>query len=734
MSEISVAEIAFDIVENTKRNVFLTGEAGTGKTTFLKHLLKHTEKNCMVVAPTGVAAINAGGSTIHSMFGLPTRMFLPTLEAVDPNIAQNISMLQSHFYYPKPKLDLFKNLELLVIDEISMVRCDLFDAIDESLRFSRRNQKPFGGVQLLLIGDLFQLPPVLRQHEKGDLMTFYKSEFFFDSRVYASLNMLQLKLNKVYRQTNRTFISLLNNIRNASLDQGDFELLQERYQPNFEPDEDGYVILCSHNQTADTINETKLKDLPGIHDTYHAEIQGDFTENLYPIEPILKLKVGAQVMFMKNDTSGEKKYYNGKIGIISELNRDKIIVEDPKTGKLIEVEKENWQNLKYVLDKGTDTVTQEEIGNFKQFPLKLAWAITIHKSQGLTLEKVIIDAERSFAPGQVYVALSRAVSLDGLYLKSGISGRNIILDPRIVEYSQQNAPVHELPSLLEQEKRQYARGKLLQKFEFELLRNFVSAWYDKLYRKHGEKLPEGFSKLFQQYLAKTNGLEHIMYRFRNEINAIFLAETEIEVMERDLLDRCKKAIIYSIQQIDEYLYKPTAEYLELWKLKSKNKRWLDALEQLLSATVNKREQLLQLKYINQVIHPETVSLPIIQSVQKSSANQSSLVEDYSTESFTDTLQYTYSLWNQGNSIKEISEIRKLALSTVESHCTKLVQLKKLSPEVLILPETLEKIRSKSIDWSETISEIRSRNEEFSFFELRLAKMILNVGSNSENTE
>ena len=222
MTEISVSEIAFDIVENTKRNVFLTGEAGTGKTTFLKHLLAHTEKNCMVVAPTGVAAINAGGSTIHSMFGLPTRMLLPTMEAVDPNVTQNIPMLQSHFRYAKPKLDLFKNLELLIIDEISMVRCDLFDAIDESLRFSRRNFLPFGGVQILLIGDLFQLPPVVRNHEKPALDAYYKSEFFFDSRVYESLDILQLKLNKVYRQTNRTFISLLNNIRNATLEQGDF--------------------------------------------------------------------------------------------------------------------------------------------------------------------------------------------------------------------------------------------------------------------------------------------------------------------------------------------------------------------------------------------------------------------------------------------------------------------------------------------------------------------------------
>jgi ATP-dependent DNA helicase PIF1 len=611
VSEISVAEIAFDIVENTKRNVFLTGEAGTGKTTFLKKLLQHTEKNCIVVAPTGVAAINAGGSTIHSMFGLPTRMFVPTMEAVDPNIAQNIPMLQGHFHYPKPKLDLFKRVELLIIDEISMVRSDLFDAIDESLRFSRRSFLPFGGVQVLLIGDLFQLPPVVRQHEKSALMEFYRSEFFFDSRVYSSLNVLQLKLNKVYRQTHRAFIGLLNNIRNAELDQGDFELLQERFQPDFEPDEDGFVTLCSHNNTAERINEEQLKALPGEYDTYHAEIQGEFFENQYPLEPILKLKVGAQVMFMKNDTSGEKKYYNGKIGIVSELGRDKIIVEDPKNGKLIEVERENWQNLKYVLDKGSDAVTQEEIGNFKQFPLKLAWAITIHKSQGLTLEKVIIDAERSFAPGQVYVALSRAVSLDGLYLKSGITGRNIILDPRIVTYSSQNAPVHELPGLLEQEKREHAKEKLLQKFEFEGLRNYGSAWYDKLYRKHEKALPVEISQWIHPFIAKTNQLEQVMHKFRHELKGIFASHEHPEPLELELFNRCQKAIGYCVQELDLHLLKPAMERSYYFLKKPKSKRWHTAMEDLVKAMISKREQLLQLKYLNQSLHPDKVSLPEI---------------------------------------------------------------------------------------------------------------------------
>lgn len=721
MEEISVSDIAFDIVENTKRNVFLTGEAGTGKTTFLRHLLSQTEKNCMVVAPTGVAAINAGGSTIHSMFGLPTRMFLPTMDSVDPNIAQNIPMLQSHFRYAKPKLDLFKNLELLIIDEISMVRCDLFDAIDESLRFSRRNFLPFGGVQILLIGDLFQLPPVVRNHEKPALDAYYKSEFFFDSRAYEPIDILQLKLNKVYRQTNQAFIGLLNNIRNATLEQGDFELLQERYHPNFEPDEDGFVTLCSHNATTERINEDKLKALDGIHTTFHAEIQGDFFENQYPIEPVLKLKLGAQVMFVKNDTSGEKRYYNGKIGIISELTNDKIIVEDPKNGRLIEVERENWQNLKYVLDKGTDSVIQEEIGTFKHFPLKLAWAITIHKSQGLTLEKVIIDAERSFAPGQVYVALSRAVSLDGLYLKSGISGRNIIIDSRIVEYSAKNAPVSELPSLLAQEKRQHAKAKLLTKFEFELLRTYTSNWFHKLERKYDDKLPSEIKELQHVYIAKTNELERVMQKFRNELKFIFSHQDDPEKMDAELFIRTKKAISYCVQQIDDVLLNKGMSLSAGFAKKSKSKRWQAAVDDLVNATVNKREQLLQLKYLSQLLHPETVTLPSVSFSIPAPVTS----PDYEEKpGFTDTLKTTLDLWKSQLSIEAIAQERSLAQSTVESHLSKLVQLGEIAANDLIDPVRLSQIISCEMDWTLSLSELRIQFDSFSYFELKLAQILL----------
>jgi len=710
MLETSVADIAFDIVENTNRNIFLTGEAGTGKTTFLKRVLQKTDKNCVVVAPTGVASINAGGSTIHSMFGLPTRMFLPTLEPVDPNNAQNITMIREHFHYPKPKLDIFKRLDLLIIDEISMVRCDLFDAIDESLRFSRRNNLPFGGVQILLIGDLFQLPPVVRNHEKESLFQYYKSEFFFDSRIYQELNILQLKLDKVYRQTNREFISLLNNIRNAELDESDFLLLQERFQPNFEPNEDGYVTLCSHNSVADEINQRKLDELSTEPLKYHAEIRGDFYESQYPMEESLTLKLGAQVMFIKNDISGEKKYYNGKIGVVSELSTDKIIVEDSEKGNLIEVERVDWQNLKYQYDEITDSVSQEEVGSFKHFPLKLAWAITIHKSQGLTLDKVIIDAGRSFAPGQVYVALSRATSLHGMYLKSGITGRNIFLDPRIVEYSQQNAPIRELPRILESEKRKFGHQRLLQKFEFDHLRSFISGWWNRLLRKN-DKIPEDITNLNESIFQVVHELELIMGKFRKEINLLFEEYPDDNDLSIKLVERGSKAIEFSINNLDNNAISPLSNVLAKYQKRARTKKWQKAMNELLDAVNSKRGSLQKIQFLNNSLCLNTTNSPSSTILDK--------VND-ATDSKLITLNV---LKETSNNIDLTAKKRGLVTSTIESHIVALIQDKKLSLQDFIQNKIIEEMEVEITDTSIPLSELKSNlNNKYSYFQLKLFRL------------
>lgn len=728
-SELDIADVAFDIVENTKRNVFLTGEAGTGKTTFLKRVLRDTDKRCIVVAPTGVAAINAGGSTIHSMFGLPTRMFFPTMSVVDPNVSQNIPMLQSHFHYPKPKLDLFKNLDLLIIDEISMVRADLFDAIDHALRFARRSQLPFGGVQVLLIGDLFQLPPVVKNEEKPMLETYYESEFFFSSKAYFALNIMQMQLNKVYRQSNRTFISLLNNVRNAQLNDGDFEILQDRYQPHFEPDEEGFVTLCSHNSTADAINKEKLAKLPGESFKFHAEIKGDFFESQYPAEPVLELKEGAQVMFIKNDISGEKRYYNGKIAVVSHITQDKIEVVVPNSREIIEVEKDVWQNLKYQYDEVEDRVNQNEVGSFTHFPLKLAWAITIHKSQGLTLEKVIIDAERSFAPGQVYVALSRCVSLDGLYLKSGINGRNIFIDPRIVEYSQHHVSTHDLPDILEQEKRQFGKDKLLKIYDFDQLRVFVYSWKQRLLAKHGLEFPQDLNDWSELAIDTLYELNRVAEKFQYQINQTF----EDNKLNADLLDalteRCTKATQYFVAKLDENCLNQLKLLLKAYTLKSKQKKWRKEVEVLSHVLFAKRHQLVYVTYRS--IRLCTLEMPFSFSGDKKPdqnevvpvETQTSLKKNKNTENsgIPETVQLTVESYKKTKSFTKTAEERGFVVSTIESHLIRAVEVGLMQKSDFLDDQTINEIRSAKENIEQKLSEIKAQfNDKYSYFELKLA--------------
>ncbi|MFN8251133.1 MAG: helix-turn-helix domain-containing protein [Ferruginibacter sp.] len=407
-----IFELAYRFVSETNENIFLTGKAGTGKTTFLKYLKEHVAKNIVVAAPTGVAAINAGGVTLHSLFQLPFHPFLPN--------AINKDALLSKLRSNKQKLQLLRKMDLLVIDEISMVRCDTLDAIDTVLRSVRRNyQAPFGGAQVLYIGDLYQLPPVAQQQEWNILSEYYQTPFFFDSLVIKEQKPLLIELNKVYRQRDDAFVDLLNKVRTNNLSAADFEILNSRFIPGFYADPGKkFITLTSHNNIADNINQQRLSRLAAPPFTYNAVIEGDFPENMYPAEAALVLREGAQVMFLKNDAVA-KKYFNGKIGVVLSLEKDKILVDCD--GETITVALELWQNSRYTLNRGDGKLEQEVLGTFSQYPLRLAWAITIHKSQGLTFENVMIDAALAFSSGQVYVALSRCTSMDGIVLLNRIS-------------------------------------------------------------------------------------------------------------------------------------------------------------------------------------------------------------------------------------------------------------------------------------------------------------------------
>ncbi|MEP7255683.1 MAG: helix-turn-helix domain-containing protein [Ferruginibacter sp.] len=422
-----VFDLAFRFITETSENIFLTGKAGTGKTTFLKYLKDNSTKNIIIAAPTGVAAINAGGVTLHSLFQLPFHPFLPT--------KNNKEDLLAKIRYNKQRQQLLRKMELLVIDEISMVRCDVMDAIDTILKHARRNYHlPFGGVQLLCIGDLHQLPPVAQNHEWNILSEYYASPFFFDSLAIKEQSPLLIELNKIYRQKEESFVRLLNKVRNNHMEADDFEDLHLRFDPGFNPSPDEkYITLTSHNNQADLINQQQLYKIDRATFTYKAKIENDFPENMYPVEFELALKEGAQVMFLKNDLI-QKRYYNGKIGVIKSLEKEKIIVESD--GNEIEVGVETWENSRYTLNHADGKLEQETLGTFTQYPLRLAWAITIHKSQGLTFEKVMIDAGAAFSSGQVYVALSRCTSLEGIVLLSKIPSAAIYSNENVIKGQQ----------------------------------------------------------------------------------------------------------------------------------------------------------------------------------------------------------------------------------------------------------------------------------------------------------
>ncbi len=437
-------QLATQLVNQSNRNIFLTGKAGTGKTTFLKYIRENCHKQMAIVAPTGVAAINAGGVTIHSFFQLPFAPFIPEATGFTGNNEETVNRhsLLSRLRFNSDKRKVLQQLELLVIDEISMVRCDVLDAVDAVLRHIRqRPNERFGGVQLLFIGDMLQLPPVVKEQEWRLLSDHYNGQYFFDSKVLQEEPPVYVEFNKIYRQSDEQFIAVLNQVRNNELDEDGMKILERRFQPSFRRSkQDGYIILTTHNDKAREINARELSGLDGSSFTYEAEIKGEFSDRAYPADEILYLKTGAQVMFIRNDAAENgKRFFNGKIGTVSRLEAEKIFVQCEGDSYEIEVGKEEWENIRYTVNKTNRQLESDVLGSFQQYPLRLAWAITIHKSQGLTFDKAIIDAGEAFAPGQVYVALSRCTNLEGMVLQSRVRSQSLFMDARIKQFSNRAA-------------------------------------------------------------------------------------------------------------------------------------------------------------------------------------------------------------------------------------------------------------------------------------------------------
>ena len=426
-------DVARFIVEKTDMSLFLTGKAGTGKTTFLREVVCYTKKKCIVLAPTGIAAVNAGAMTIHSFFQFGLGPFV-----------QGVIEPKSDFRINKSKLELIRHLQLLIIDEVSMVRADLMDHIDVELRRIRRNSKPFGGVQLLMIGDLQQLPPIAHGGEDELLRQYYKTLYFFSSAALKSMKYNCIELKNVYRQTDRHFIDILNHARDCTLTSQDISDLNARYIPGFSPKpEDGYIRLMTHNRQVDNVNKTELEKLDSKSYTFVAAVTGTFPEESYPTADSLTLKKGAQVMFIKNDP--ERRFINGTLGEVKSIDKNSIAVRLAESGTIIDVEPMEWQNIRYQFDEESKEISAKQIGRFKQYPLKAAWAITVHKSQGLTFDKAIIDVHAAFSPGQAYVALSRCRTLDGLVLSSPVSASVFMRDNAVDAYMNYiSRPVEEL--------------------------------------------------------------------------------------------------------------------------------------------------------------------------------------------------------------------------------------------------------------------------------------------------
>ena len=535
-------QLAFEFVQYTNRNIFLTGKAGTGKTTFLHNLKKKSPKRMIVVAPTGVAAINAGGVTIHSFFQLPFHPHIPTqyIHDVIPGTPED----SSSFKLSRDKVRIIKGLDLLVIDEISMVRADLLDAVDKVLRRLKDKTAAFGGVQLLMIGDIQQLAPVAKQDEWEVLESYYETPFFFGSLALRSTDYVTIELKHIYRQQDQHFIELLNRVRDNHLDPQSLAALNKRVDPHFKPEEhSGYITLTTHNSQAQSINDTRLDQLPSKGRIFKAIVNNEFPEYAYPTNFELTLKTGAQVMFVKNDISGNKLFFNGKIGKIEGFEDEHILVKCPGDAGFIPVEMAEWQNMKYALNEDTKEIEETVIGTFTQYPLKLAWAITIHKSQGLTFDNAVIDARAAFAHGQVYVALSRCRTLEGMVLSTPISQHGIISDPTVtgfVHECEQNQPDEKH---LTESRRAYQKTLLSELFDFTpLIRSLY--YLLKIMNEHAEILlgmPN--IKIESSIACVKNDLILISEKFDSQLN-YHLAQNADTDTNTALQERIGKACHY----------------------------------------------------------------------------------------------------------------------------------------------------------------------------------------------
>lgn len=748
------AQLTLQFINQTKRSVFLTGKAGTGKTTLLREIINTTHKNTVVVAPTGIAALNANGVTIHSQFQLPFAAFIP--EYITPVFSETVkfeskSTLLRPFKISGAKKSVLSKMELLIIDEVSMLRADLLDAIDFMLQTIRKSKLPFGGVQVLFIGDLLQLPPVIKPSEWQVLRNYYRGNFFFHSKVVTENPPLYIELSKIFRQSDEHFISLLNHLRHNQISVSDMQYLNTFVQPDFDlKSHPGYILLTTHNAKADAVNQQSLADLNAQEQIYFPEIVGDFPDKIFPVEAELKLKVGAQIMFVKNDLSYNKQYFNGKMGVIEALSEGEILVHFPEEQRYITVEKYEWQNIRYRVSELTNEIEEEVLGTFVHYPIKLAWAITVHKSQGLTFERAALDVSEVFLPGQAYVALSRLRSPEGLVLLSPLKMNGITNDQQVMDYANSKMTQDDLEVALQQESKIFLRDYLKQAFDWSAL---VQLWrqHQFSYREKGT----ASEKAKHAHWAKQNAdtISELLAparKFSAQLDQLFTAaEPDMDyISER-------------VQAAHDYFFKPLDQLLRdiLWKKEEvgrvkKAKAFFEELLDLDEAQTETVLQLLKAKALVETIQSgaalskeklqstsiRNYKFNLIESVRSQflEANLTLIENEQQTERYTDkktkkskepkksTYLVTYELWQQQHKVADIAELRKLSIQTIFNHLAKLIEIKAININDVLPEDKISALQQAFEGYQEvSLSPLKEKyGEAFTWDELKMFRASL----------